>query len=219
MKYALFPALLVLPALAETTPLVTPPAKEHPITLDLSFVANFATRDITKETDFSVPTIGADLTANYALTPTHSVNLRLGYTTGETDETTIVDDAVYYQVNGSINTMYFMPGYRYTHKLFRSFDWFAGANVGLAYVTAKDEEFVQGSKAFNVRDSSLGLAYSAELGIVYHVRPSLSIFAAYQFSGTTAKPKLKTTYEGKDYSITVNRQTYHGFRMGVSCHF
>ena len=114
-----------------------------------------------------------------------------------------------------IHTFNFMPGYRYTHALANDLSLYAGVNAGIANASNKLGLYVEGVRLLGAHDSAWGFAYSAELGLSYAVTPTVDVFAAYQFSGNTAKCKLPT----EAGPINANRLHYHGVRAGVGFRF
>ena len=114
-----------------------------------------------------------------------------------------------------VHTFNFMPGYRYTHALTPRLSVYGGVNLGIANAGNKLSMYYEHERLFSAHDSAWGFAYSAELGLSYAVTPMVDVFAAYQFSGNTAKCKLRSEYG----DITANRLHYHGVRAGVGFRF
>ena len=114
-----------------------------------------------------------------------------------------------------IHTFNFMPGYRYTCGLTKDLSLYAGVNAGIANASNKFGLYMEDTRLLGVHDSAWGFAYSAELGLSYAVTPTVNVFAAYQFSGNTAKCKLRSEYG----DVTAKRQHYHGIRTGVGFRF
>ena len=114
-----------------------------------------------------------------------------------------------------VHTFSFMPGYRYTHALTPRLSVYGGVNAGVANAANKLNMYIDHERLLGAHDSAWGFAYSAELGLSYAVTPTVDVFAAYQFSGNTAKCKLRCEYGG----ITANRLHYHGVRAGVGFRF
>lgn len=132
----------------------------------------------------------------------------------------VVDDASMPQrldfwTKTRIHTFNFMPGYRYTSGLTRDLSLYAGVNAGIANASNKLGLYVEVVRLLGVHDAAWGFAYSAELGLSYAVTPTVNVFAAYQFSGNTAKCKLRSEYG----DVTAKRQHYHGIRTGVGFRF
>lgn len=132
----------------------------------------------------------------------------------------VVDDAgmpqrLDFWTKTRIHTFNFMPGYRYTCGLTRDLSLYAGVNAGIANANNKLGLYVEDTRLLGVHDSAWGFAYSAELGLSYAVTPTMNVFAAYQFSGNTAKCKLRSEYG----DVTAKRQHYHGIRTGVGFRF
>ena len=114
-----------------------------------------------------------------------------------------------------VHTFSFMPGYRYTHALTPRLSVYGGVNAGIANASNKLNTYIEHEPLLGAHDSAWGFAYSAELGLSYAVTPTVDVFAAYQFSGNTAKCKLHCEYG----NITANRLHYHGIRAGVGFRF
>lgn len=212
----------------------TPPAQPAPaaqptaFALELAATANFATHNILNvptPLNTAVNTYGLDLTGVWSLTNEHALTLRFGYAHGErsvtlnnVEEDMTWTDKVYYKAD----TFYLMPGYRYTVNLTDKLNLFAGANIGVIYhnMNAKDRfNFGSGPNAtsgmFSVRSSEWGFAYSAELGLTYDLCENTYLLAAYQFSGSTAKP----TFSQDDISISSHKQCYNSARVGIGFRF
>jgi len=207
-KLALIAMAAAMPTMAGTPTIATVPAPtpapapcEPCCAVELAGVYNFASRDL-YSVGKSVDTYGVDLTAVHSFTPNHAVTLRFGYTYGSE-----VDRDGGLSLREQVETISIMPGYRYTQALTDTVDLFAGVNVGVSRVRLDERA---GSDADN--DSDWGFAYSAELGISTKLCETVSVFAAYQFSGNTAKP---CTWEVGN----IHQQTYHGVRAGVSVAF
>ncbi|MCQ2367253.1 MAG: porin family protein [Akkermansia sp.] len=114
-----------------------------------------------------------------------------------------------------VHTFSFMPGYRYTHALTPRLSVYGGVNAGIANASNKLNMYIEHEPLLGAHDSAWGFAYSAELGLSYAVTPTVDVFAAYQFSGNTAKCRLRCEYG----DITANRLHYHGIRAGVGFRF
>ena len=114
-----------------------------------------------------------------------------------------------------VHTFSFMPGYRYTHALTPRLSVYGGVNAGIANAGNRLNMYIGHERLLGAHDSAWGFAYSAELGLRYAVTPMVDVFAAYQFSGNTAKCRLRCEYGG----ITANRMHYHGVRAGVGFRF
>ena len=114
-----------------------------------------------------------------------------------------------------VHTFNFMPGYRYTHALTPRFSVYGGVNLGIANAGNKLSMYIEHERLLSAHDSAWGFAYSAELGLSYALTPTVDVFAAYQFSGNTAKCRPHCEYG----NITANRLHYHGIRAGVGFQF
>ncbi len=220
MKKSMFLAMLALPAMAgepapvAVAPVPAPvaPACDCPVSWELAAVYRYATRDLFVHGEGNqkdIDTYGVDLTAVYGLNDRWSANLRFGYTFG--DEVNRMYDI---REETDVHTFYLMPGLRYTAPLNDKWSVYGGANVGIA------NECVKNKVAFSLdnfydknHDSDWGVAFSVEAGVRYKVSDSTELFAAYEFYGSTAAPKL---YDGH---TDTHGQTYHGLRAGVSISF
>lgn len=120
----------------------------------------------------------------------------------------VVDDKGDLRSAGKLDLM-LMPGYRYTYAYSPNVSLFAGANVGLIFTDINKQH------TYNLNgggeESDLGFAASAEVGVKYNINFKWDVFAAYQFSGNTARPKV--------YGHRQNTQFYNGFRIGVGYRF
>ncbi len=215
MKKSILLALsLVAPSFAgdvpmAPAPIVTPQAPAPaccPLTFEVAGVYNYAHNDLFAENYVKdIDTYGADITAVYALSDKHSLNLRLGYTFG--------DEAITYGVvrnETDVHTFSLMPGYRYTQPITEKLAAYAGVNVGLVNVSVKDRWTAPGAVE-GAHDSEYGLGYSAEIGLRYEVAENWEVFAAYQLSGSTATPapEMRDTH----------KQLYSGVRVGAGFKF
>ncbi len=208
-KIALIALAAAVPAMAGTPTIATVPAPAPApcapcCAVELAGVYNFASRDL-YSVGKSVDTYGVDLTAVHSFTPNHAVTLRFGYTYGSE----VYRDGEL-SVREQVESLTIMPGYRYTHALTDTVNLFAGVNVGVSRLRLDERVTNYVSRSDN--DSDWGFAYSAELGISTKLCETVSVFAAYQFSGNTAKP---CTWETEN----IHQQTYHGVRAGVSVAF
>lgn len=193
----------------------------RPYALEVGFVANLAATDIVKNESigsFKLHTMGVDLTGVYARDAHHAFTLRLGYAQGEASESAMVGDG-YYEVEGKLSSFYVMPGYRYTMPISEHWSSHLGVNVGLICHSAEEKETWDDQSWVKVRDSAYGVAGSIELGLTYKRSERISYAIAYQFSGSTARPKLKWSDGEATYSTTLRAQVYHTFRVGMSYHF
>lgn len=209
-KTAILAIAAAMPALAGTpAPVVTVPAPAPAVaptspccSLELAGVYNLAARDL-YSIGKSVDTYGADLTAVHSFTPNQAVTLRFGYTYGSE----VYRDWEYEtRWRSQVETFSVMPGYRFTTPICDTVDAFIGVNIGAARVRV-DESV--GYWCDN--DSDWGFAYSAEVGLSKKVCDTVSVFAAYQFSGNTAKPST----DGE----RIQKQVYNGIRAGLQVAF
>lgn len=232
--YIALAALAALPAFAGesqlcvNTPAAAPAQKEAcPLSLELGVGYNFAGRDLTKEGDgISVDTLNVDLTAVWELNENNALTLRFGYATGSDDDSEAVSDInsyMYDRVRARVNDFYLMPGYRYTMPVTETVSLFAGANVGLANssIKAKNEWNYSSPSGIDsgvehFHGSDWGFAYSAEVGVRYAINSTVDVFAAYQFFGSTARPRIDV---GNGEQVSTHHQISHGVRVGVGCKF
>ena len=205
---------LCAPAFAGTpevvvTPAPTPAPAACPCSIEIAGGYNYGCRDLYKHSTGSqkdIDTGSVDLTAVHALNTNHALTLRFGYSFG--DEVNKAYQPLFRQET-DVHTFTLMPGYRYTHAITDKVSAFAGANVGIANESVKDN--LRGYIGrHSDHDSAWGLGYSAEVGLRYAICPKSEIFAAYQFSGNTAHPFGKGE---------THRQFYDGVRAGVSIKF
>lgn len=211
------PVMAGTPAPVAVSPVPAPvvaPAAECPITWELAAVYRYANRDLIAHAEGNekdIDTYGVDLTAVYGIDDNWSANLRFGYTFG--DE---VNKDVYgwWRQETDVHTFYLMPGLRYTAPIDDTWSWYAGVNVGMANECVKEKVSVPiDNYAEKTHDSDWGFAVSGELGVRYKMCENTEFFAAYEFFGSTATPKL---YDGW---VDTHGQTYHGVRAGVSIKF
>ncbi len=217
MNKAIIPALLLTLGTAmagePTVTYVAPapqPQKECPLTFELAGVYAFANRSIFnygpgKEIDV----YGGDITAVHKMDKNNSLNLRLGYSFG--------DKAAYaygYKYETDVHSFYLMPGYRYTHALTDKTSLYLGANIGVTNLSVKDH--VRGPLGTaSSHNSEYGFGYSGEIGLRYAISENCELFAAYEFVGSTASPRIQ--YNGASFGT--RDQTYHAIRAGASFRF
>ena len=222
MKKTLALIALAAPALAGTkTVVATVPAPAptpapapivSPWAIEVGTGYNFASKDLFKgvEDQKKVNTWGWDLTGVYKLDENNALTLRLGYAYGSRKQ----DNDIRYKVNN----WSLMPGYRYTYALDDQWSLFAGVNVGVTNMKWR----ITGDFPA-VEKSGWGFGYSAELGVRYAINTNWDVFAAYQFSGSTASPKYTETFDGQygpeSVSTKAKAQNYHGVRIGVGYTF
>lgn len=213
-KLIILLAMSALPALANS-PLA------HRFSAELGATANLAINDIAKDsatTGLKVHTAGVDLTGVYSRNEHHAFTLRLSYAAGEASESTLYDSLVY-DVEGKLSSLSLMPGYRYTTRLSKRVQAFAGANLGLTCHEAEERESLGSMPEIRTTDTALGLAYSLELGLVFTRRERWSYFVGYRFSGSTAQPRLSWSDGDATYSVKLNAQHYHSLTAGVRRQF
>ena len=231
MTLAALAAMVAAPAMANS-----PATVSELISWEVGASYNFATKDIINWGDASgkkVHTLGTDVTGVYKIDANNAATLRLSYATGSAsrrDSWVSADEDGFVYARGTDRMRYrlhsftLMPGYRYTKQIDDKLSCFAGVNAGLVNASLKYK--VSGDMVdnftgahFSYRDGShgseWGFAYSVELGASYAFTDKLGVFLAYQFSGSTARPKL---HGGPD-SVSAAQQIYHSVRAGVSCSF
>ena len=126
-----------------------------------------------------------------------------------------MDERVDFWSKARVHTFSFMPGYRYTHALTPRLSVYGGVNAGIANASNKLNMYIEHEHLLSAHDSAWGFAYSAELGLSYAISPAVDLFAAYQFSGNTAKCRPHCEFG----EMTANRLHYHGVRAGVGFRF
>lgn len=217
-KIAIIALACAAPVMAGTPTVapVAPAPAVNPWSMEVGIGYNFAGRDLIKHSEGAeeaIDTLGVDLTAVRALTDHSALTLRFGYSFG--DEADWEARSWNEKVEMDVHTFSLMPGYRYTHAITEKVSAFAGANVGIVNMSVKDHARWEDGAVGNWHDSAWGVGYSAEVGLRYALCPRTEIFAAYQFSGNTARIRLT---DGED-SSTNHRQFYNGVRTGVSIKF
>lgn len=218
-KIAIIALACAAPVMAGTPVVVAPAAPApapavSPWSMEAGIGYNFAGRDLIKHSEGAaeaIDTLGVDLTAVRALTDHSALTLRFGYSFG--DEVNCADRYWGAKHETDVHTFSLMPGYRYTHALTEKVSAFAGANVGVANMSVKDH-WRDAVDCYSEHDSAWGVGYSAEVGLRYALCPRTEVFAAYQFSGNTARIKL-----GEEAPSKNHRQFYNGVRTGVSIKF
>lgn len=203
--------------------------------------ANFAMKDI-MDGDWGksprVHTYGADITLVRSYSQHVSFNLRFAYSYGSDsyDEPTNagavegvppVDVTVTETARSDsfdVNNFSLMPGVRFTipleeddgthDHLYPAF--YAGLNAGVMARSIKCEG-VSADVATSSHDSSIGLAYSAEVGLRLPLSDQFEVFAAYQIGGSTARPSIR--FSDASDSVSSHHQYYNTARIGFSYTF
>lgn len=222
---------LVAPAFAGTpAPVVAAAPAPAPApcctNLELGFGYNFASKDLLKHSDGiskEIDTVGIDLTAVHRLTDNHALTLRIAGTQGSEMNRNVIfvgpdayDDTCKY----TLRTISVMPGYRYTTPVSEKTSLFCGVNVGIVNQEIQEKfsaPIIGGGadmKYCNAADA-WGIAATAEAGVRYQICPCTEIFAAYQFSGNTAK----CSTGGAMPTIKAHRQIHNGVRAGFTFKF
>ncbi len=188
-----------------TAPAPAPCKAPCPYTIELGAKYGFASADIFRGFSDNINTYGGDITLVYHMNPCHSVNLRGGYTFGDT---TVWENGARHETD--LHTFYLMPGYRYTHAINEKWAAYIGANAGAANLSVKDN--LRGND-FHRKDhnSEYGFAYSGEVGLRYRLCEARELFLAYEFFGSTARPGVRDGH--------TKRQTYNVVRTGMSFKF
>lgn len=215
MAAMLAPAFGGTPTVVETVaPVITPaPAAAPTCSVEIGVSNNWAARDILKPGHSGhVDTIGTDITLVHAFNEHHAVDLRFGYAWGHGCAHFNSEDS---ELRYRSHTFSLMPGYRFTTALTDKVSAFVGANVGVVNSSLKGAAIVSDIARVKGHDSDWGFGYSAEVGLRYALCETMDLFVAYQFSGNTARPKLRD--EGAVESA--KRQVYHGVRAGVGIKF
>ncbi len=203
-------SLTSIAAAGQPTPVYTAPAPAPcpapcPYTMELGAKYGFANDDIFRGNSDKLDTYGGDLTLVYHMDKRHSINLRGGYTYGDTHNW-----AFGTRHRTALHTFYLMPGYRYTHPINEKWSAYLGLNAGAANLSVKDS--VRGVDfARKDHNSEYGFAYSGEVGLRYNICDQTDIFLAYEFFGSTATPSVR---DGRTH-----QQTYNVVRTGVSFQF
>lgn len=213
--------VVVVPA-----PLPEPQAIVQPLSVELGMGYNWA---MTKQLSTSpygkknhMKSMSWDVTGVYDLDDTSALTLRFSYSYGRDKFNTGFEeqiDGVTYHARETQHEFALMPGYRLNCQMTESVTVFAGANVGLANVSYKLDDYVQsplGRDRVSVHDSAWGLGYSAELGVKYQLTESTDVFTAFTVTGNTAK--TKTQWDG-DTITKGTRPCYIGVRAGVDVRF
>lgn len=219
-KIAILALACAAPVMAGTPEVIAPapaPAPAvNPWSVEIGAGYNFAGRDLIKHSfgeEEAIDTYGVDLTAVRAINDNNALTLRFGYTFG--DEIDAESRAAGDRMKITVHTFSLLPGYRYTHALTEKLSAFCGVNVGLANMSVKAHTRWMEGDVYGGHDSAWGIGYSAEVGLRYALCPRTELFAAYQFSGNTARVKLN---DGEDCAKN-HRQFYNGVRAGVSIKF
>lgn len=191
-----------------------------PYTLEIGITADSAANDLYKsDTEFysykaKVSTYGADLTGVYALDANRAITLRFGFGMGSVDDD-VLDG--YEHDEWKITRFTLMPGYRYTKDWGNKTQYFIGVNVGLVQQSVELTETINGedggSESFS--GDSIGLGYSAEIGLTYKYSEKVTLLVAYQLSGSTNRTEL----DYYDEKLKCEQQMYHTIRAGVSVKF
>ncbi len=216
------------PPQEQPAPTPQPKATPSPWSVEIAGSANFATRPIMRadweELAPKVNTYGADITVARTITSGLSANIRFGFAYGS-DSLTYSDDG--YSERYKVTDFILMPGLRYTFGLSENAHLFLGANIGIISRSLKCREYdnflgaPEGYYPTTIKwhDSDYAFTYSAEIGLRYNITPHIGLFAAYQFSGSSAHPKRAPQEEWDDASYSSPRQYHNTVRCGLSCTF
>lgn len=189
-----------------------------PYTFEVSVAYDFAINDIVKDSDIGeLNTCSLELTGVYTLDEHRAITLRFGYGFGNPDNSFSEDTGygVYtWNEEWELSRLSLMPGYRYTNVLNEKTKYFVGANIGLVQQSVKfTYSDLAGSESWS--DSSIGIGYSAEIGLQYKYSEKVTLLVAYQLSGSTNETEFDVWGE----KISTEKQMYHTFRAGVSIKF
>lgn len=221
-KIAVMALACAAPVWAGTAEVAAPaPAPAvNPWSVEIGVGYNFAGRDLIRHSEGeeeAINTLGVDLTGVYALNKSNALTLRFGYSFGDEMDADARTWGVHRETD--VHTFALLPGYRYTRAVTEKLSAFAGVNVGMANMSVKDHwRWYEDGEVQGTHDSGWGIAYSAEVGVRYALCPRAELFAAYQFSGNTARVKLQDEWADEPYAKT-HRQFYNGVRTGVSIKF
>ena len=194
-----------------------------PLSLDVTFSYNVASKELLKVSDWGqhtpkVDTLGVDLTLSYALDKNNSFNLRFGYA-GGSDDCSDTDGLASWKQDFRAHNFQLMPGYRFTKPISAASSFFFGVNMGVINRSVKVTDsytYVGATTCSRYHASSYGFAYSAEIGMIFNVTECTHLTVAYQFSGSTAKPVID---DQPGYRCKSNAQLFHSVRVGVGIHF
>ncbi len=216
-----------------SAPWYDPSPSPSPWSVEIAAAANFATRPIMRadweENAPKVNTYGADITLSRTLVKGLSANIRLSFASGE-DSFTETDYGTYSE-HYKVTDFALMPGLRYTLPVTTGTSVYLGANIGILSRSLKSRESDTGllspeepsssytDNTTKWHDSALAFAYCAEIGLRCNITPSLALFAAYQISGSSARPKRTPQDEWDTDTYTSPRQYYNTIRLGLSYTF
>ena len=204
MKKSIILALaLAVPAMAgdgkapvtvvDVPAIVPAPAAPSAFGVEVGAVYTSALNEVDEGID-GVNTWGVDVTGVYELTPNWATTLRVGWATGSDDLAPVAELEV--------NTVNIMAGIRYSAPITESLTWYAGGEIGAAYVnytvSVLDEEEDFGD---------WGFAYGVETGLQYAVTPGLYLYSALHYGGNFAEPE------------DTKAQSGWGVRMGLGGKF
>ncbi len=163
----------------------------HPWSLEIAGSYNFALKDLMKWEGSSNPkvnTYGVDLTALYALNEKHSLNIRLGWATGDD---TLKESYMGFSESDKyeVQNIYIMPGYRFTGNITEKLHFFGGANLGIAQTKVTNKEtWTGGGEKYN--KSKWGFAWSIEAGLAQDITKRSKVTLAVQLMGLTGRPDI-----------------------------
>ncbi len=222
---------LVAPAFAGTpAPVVAAAPAPAPApcctNLELGFGYNFASKDLLKHSagiSKEVDTVGIDLTAVHRLTDNHALTLRIAGTQGTEMNRDVIfmgPDPIDNTRKYTLRTISVMPGYRYTTAVSEKTSLFCGVNVGIVNQEIQKKYSAammpgMGDMKYCDAADAWGIGATAEAGVRYQICPCTEIFAAYQFSGNTAK----CSTGGAIPAIKAHRQIHNGVRAGFTFKF
>lgn len=201
--------------------IVMPAPKPCGLGVELGASHMWASGHIMKDDYFDnakLNTLGADLTLVYNLDENNAATLRFGYAWGhgsarDTDGIGLIKERY------RLHNISIMPGYRFTTPVADSVSCFVGANVGMLNSSLKFADVWSADSytdKLRFHGSTWGFAYSAEAGLKFNLTDNTDLFVAYQFAGSTARPRLT---DGLGGVASTKAQTYHGIRAGISFKF
>lgn len=206
MKKTLFSLLASLPAFAGTVPSNDSHAPTHCCSIEVSGIYNIATSRLMENESKRFNMWGPEFTGVYRFNDKHAVTLRTSLTYGRHGSANVLNTPFgEFHIPGGKFDWSLMPGYRYTLPITSKIDSYFGINVGFLFSELKETHSYKIN--FGGSGSRFGFAASSEIGAKYKISQRWSLFAAYQFSGDTARPVC--------FGRKQKYQMYNGFRAGV----
>ncbi len=193
------------------------PTSAPPTTLEQSWwmeasgFYGFAQNDLIEQAGANIDQVdsyGGDLTLGYDLDARNSVNMRFGYGYGSHSQNDLLTTPS--KLTAKVHNFELSAGYRYTHPITESISAYLGGQVGVSNESVK-LRFSTANGRTNSHDSDYGIYYAAELGMQYHITADCYTFIAYQFQGSSSRPKIN--YD--NISISTKKQGYQTVRIGM----